>query len=409
MSTEFKPRPSSLPHLSACPRWVGRPKTEVKDEMDEAADEGTLMHAKLEALASIPANVWETTIENDPDLSPAMRPLVQEGARQVQDLFAFGLNVVAKKSMGLGPEAHYELSDIYKLKGFSDGIYCECGLDSWVTAPGTADLVFVQGNRAIVVDYKSNRVVRDHSRQVETYVIGAFNALPQVDYVEARIVAPRLGDVHPAVRFTREDLPRLREELSAIVSRAADPFTPGSPGEQCVFCAGNGRCPYQAATLRDIPLEVEALVQPHIWTSMLQAVDPALRGQRRQLAKWMESFSEAVKADDKQWALDNPTLEMVGFTKSVQQGRASLDDTRLNEINSAISLAFGWDYATLVSFLKPDKDRIVSFAALQSGITQEEAKMRLVRALAPFEVRGAPVVAFRAVKKEKAKKPLLGA
>ncbi len=406
MSNTIKPRPSSLPHLEACPRWVGRPKTEEKDELDLAADEGTLMHAKLEALAEVPVNLWEETIENDPDLGPAMKPVVQEGARQVQDLFMFGLPVVTKRSLKLDPDGHYEL-DMLPVDparphlGIPDGIYCECGLDSEVAALGTSDLVFVQGNRAVVVDYKSNRVVRDHDRQVEAYVIGAFNALPQVDYVEARIVAPRLGDVHPPVRFTRQDLPRLREGLAAIVARVDDQFFPGAPGEQCSFCAGNGRCPYQAATLRDVPMSVEALVSPNMWGSLLQAVTPELRGERRGLVKWLESFAEAVKEDDKKWAVENPTVELPGYTKSVQQGRASLDRTRLNEINESIRLTLGWDYSTLVSFLVPDKTKIVEFLALQTGETQDESKKKVARALAPFEVRGAPVIAFRATKKEK--------
>jgi chaperonin GroEL len=59
-----KPRPSSLPFLSACPRWVNRPKPveEEKDDLDIAADEGSMVHGKMEDLASKPViNVGAAT------------------------------------------------------------------------------------------------------------------------------------------------------------------------------------------------------------------------------------------------------------------------------------------------------------------------------------------------------------
>lgn len=396
-TTNTRARPSSLPHLEACPRWVGRPKTETKDELDEAADEGTLLHEKLENLASLPVDAWPETIENDPELGPAMKPLVAESADQVRDLFMFGLPVATKKSLGLSHDFHYELRDAL------DGVYCECGLDAGVVAPGTADLLMIQGNRAVLVDYKSNRVARDHDRQVEAYVLGVFNASPKTQYVEARIVAPRLGGVHPARNFTRDDVPRLRQVLLAIVERAADPFTPGCPGTQCVFCAGNARCPYQAASLKDVPVATDALVSPGMWGSLMGATTPELRSERRMLVKWLETFVDAVKEDDKQWALDNPEATLPGITKSIQQGRASLDKTRLAEVNEAIRLTFGWDYATLEAFLSPNRDKIVEFAALQTGKTQDEVKKLLAKTLVPFEVRGAPVITFRMEKKARAK------
>ena len=119
------------------------------------------------------------------------------------------------------------------------------------------------------------------------------------------------------------------------------------------------------------------------------------------MVKWLDGFIEAVKDDDKAWALANPDTDLPGWTKSVGLGRASLDDTRLKEINEALSLTFGLPLATLVSFLKPDKAKLAEFLALVRGMSDDEAKKEVSKALAPFEKRGAPIIAFRAEKRGK--------
>jgi len=412
----MKIRPSSLPHLEACPRWVPRPDRPdgEKNAMDEIADTGTLIHAKMEALAKLPAQQWGPTIESDPDLDEDLRRVVQECAEQVQGLFALRPDIVSKETLGLGPEDHYELGEIFRdiTKGIflsrggtpnprpPDAIYCEVGVDPGVTAPGTADLLLVQGNSAVLVDYKTGFAARDHDRQQQAYVLGVFQALPAVDFVDSRIVCPRLGvDAHPAVQYERgRDAPRLRRELEEIVAKAEDPFEPGYPGDQCVFCAGNGRCPWQVASLRDIPSEAAALVPAGTWKSLLRPPDPETRGRRRALVKWLEGFSDAVKEDDKAWALANPDAELPYFTKSVSVGRASLDKTRLEEINQALSLTFQIPYGKLVSFLSPEKESLAEHLALTKGMTHKEAAGEVARVLARFVKRGAPIVSFRAEK-----------
>jgi len=386
---------------------VSRPDRpdDKKNSNDQAADEGTLVHAKMEKLAEVPTDQWDATIEADPDLSPDLRQVVKDCATQVRDLFMYGLPVVTKRSLGLAADAHYELMQAPD-REIQDGIYCECGVTSGITAPGTADIVLRQGNRGIVVDYKTNRVLRAHDRQQQLYVIGVFNASPLVMTVESRIVSPRLGvDAHPPVTYTREMLPALLEELEGLVALAADPFEPGCPGAQCVFCAGNGRCPWQASCLRDIPADAAALVEPAAWQAVLKPETPDVRGQRRALAKWLEGFVDAIKEDDKQWAIDNPDILLPGWTKTVGLGRASLDDTRLAEINQALALTFGLTYDTLIAFLKPDKAKLTEFLALMRGLTEDAAKKEVSKVLSPFEKRGAPIISFRAEKKGKKAEP----
>lgn len=413
------PRPSALPALAACPRWVSRPRTEAKDSLDEAADEGTAIHAKMEALAGIPVSQWDDDINGDAALGPALIPIVREAADQVRDVFSMGLPVVTKARLGLGEDSHYELGcvldDGLSVQRFhahasampvQDAVYCECGLDSGIAAPGTGDVAVVQGNRGFYIDYKSNRVARDHRPQVLAYVVGLFNAVARLETVEARVVAPRLYGVHAPEVFSRGMLPQLEAELRAITGAAADPFTPGCPGEYCAMCAGNGRCPYQAAALRDIPVAAEALVRPQAWTHMLDAVTPDLRGQRRALVKWLETFVDAVKDDDKAWALANPEAEIPGFAKTVQAGRACFDRTRCAEAVDALCLKFGLGLDVIKAFAVVDASGFADYLALNRGTTKAEAEAEVKAALAPYMKRGADIVAFRAVKAKKAKPAL---
>lgn len=379
------------------------------DGLDSAARDGTLIHEKMEALADVALDKWEETIWNDPDLGPALAPLVAESAIQVRDLFSMGLPVFTKTSMGLNPDAHYELgaAGVPDWDGHvtppRDGVYCEVGVSSDVAKHGTADLIVVTGNRAVLVDYKNVFVVRDHRAQLLAYIVGVFNALPKVDYVETRIVSPRIGQVHAPETFERaKDLPEILAELEDIVNRAMDPFAPGCPGEACATCRGNGSgCAWQCASLRDVPVEVSALVQPNAWLPMLNAVTPETRGQRRKLVKWLGDFCDSVKEQDKEWALANPDTELPGFTKSIQAGRASLDKTRLAEVNESLRLRFGISAEVMAAFSVPDKEQLAEYVALGQGMTQADAEGAIKQCMNPFMKRGNDIVAFRAVKPKK--------
>lgn len=394
-----KPRPSSLPSLEACPRWVPRPYSDKKDALDEAADEGTLVHAKMEQLASIPVAQWQESIETDASLGPALIPVVLECADQIRDLFGYGLPVITKTVLGLKEGEHYELRDAYNVHG--DGIYCEAGVDPVVTKHGTGDVFEIAGHRAVYADYKSNRVVRDHRAQMIAYAVGLFRAIIHLEEVEVRIVAPRLIGEHEPMYFSRCDLEGMEAYLAGIVARHQDPFEPGCPGTQCVTCKGNGRCPYQAASLKDIPVQLESLIRPGVWTQMLAAVTPDMRGQRRQLVKWLCDYCEAVKEDDKVWAVQFPDADLPGFKKSVQAGRASLDRDRLSEANTALLSEFGLDPMTLLAYLVPDKTRLAEHVGLNRGVSADKAELEISKALAPYMKRGQDIVQFRALKKEK--------
>ena len=398
-------RPSALPHLDACPRWVPRAFGNTA-AIEEAAEEGSYVHAFMEKLVAHPVAEWEQLLTGDSSVPPALVAVLIECAEQVRDLFSLGLPVTKRVNRGL-----YELDALRPEGGvLPDGLYCECGLSSHVTAPeigailpGTGDLVMIQGNRAVYVDYKTNRVARDHDRQCESYVLGVFEAAPHVEFVTVRIVAPRLSGVHAPVQFTRADVPRLRQEHLVILQDAADPFTPGEPCDSCVLCAGNGRCPYQAASLQEVPVREATVVRSATWSAMLQAVTPELRGARRRLVKWLDSFVDAVKEDDKTWSLANPNAEIPGFMKVVQAGRATLDKTQLSALHEELRCALGFNEGTLLSFSVPDRGALTDFLKLRGADLAEAQIQTLATIFAKYSKRGQPIIAYRAVKDKTSK------
>lgn len=389
----MKVRPSSLPMMEMCPRWVSRPKTEVKDSLDDAADEGTLIHGKLEELADVPVTDWHESIENDPLLPPTVKWAVAEAATEVAPFFGMGLKVFTKKSLAV---PKYELADIVNPNG-GDGIYCEAGVDPDVCSPGTLDLVVVEGNMARLRDYKSVRVTRSftHDAQQLAYVLGVFNALPQVAFVESGIVAPRLKGVHANIMYSRAEIEAYKASIGTIVSKSEDPFEPGAPGDQCVFCAGNGRCPYQAASLKEIIEPEGALIPVGAWRSLMDPnIDLEKRGWRRGIAKQMELYAEAIKDDDKAWAELNPGVMPTGWTVSITSGRLSLDKDRLAEVNEKIRLTFGLQFETMEAFMVPEKKRIAAYVSMAKGISEEDALKEIDKAMALYMKRGADTIRF---------------
>jgi hypothetical protein len=193
----------------------------------------------------------------------------------------------------------------------------------------------------------------------------------------------------------------------SIVERASDPFTPGNPGVDCATCDGNARgCPYQAASLKDIPVDETGLVMPQAWLPVITAATPECRADRRRLVQWLDKFTEAVKEADKEWALANPDATLPGFTKSIALGRLSVDKDRLGEANAAFSAAYSLAPDTLLGVAVIDRDRAAELVGLMRGMSQEAAKADINKTLAPFMKRGADIVSFRAERKAKARKEI---
>ena len=392
-----KPRPSTMSLLDQCPRFVSKPRdTEVKSAMDIAADEGTLLHACMETMTgNYPVERWDDYFESVAEINVMQLPLLRESADQVRDLFSCGLTITSTDVLGLKPDDHYMLKPDAR-----DGVYLEVSVDPEITRPGTADIVMINGTSGVLVDYKFTRVEREHDAQMKSYVVGVFRTIERLQALEVRIVAPRLGMTHTPVMYYSRDIPEIERELKEIVAKSEDPFEPGTPGDPCAFCIGNGRCVWQLSSLRNVPQEATGsdILLSDMWKSVLSAATPEARSTRRKLRAWLSKWSDAVKEEDIEWAKANPGVDLPGFTKYVVSGRLSMDDDRTVEAVYQLMEQFGIAPGDIYALCKVDIGKTVEHVALHQGVSGAEANTLVRSALAPFMKRGADSIAFRQVK-----------
>lgn len=126
---------------------------------------------------------------------------------------------------------------------------------------GTADCVLIGPRHgdtvAVVMDWKFGAGIPVHAEgnvQLRAYGQLVVEAYPQVDFVEAVIVQPRIENGISSTVIYREDLAAFVDELQARLRE--DELT---PGEHCRFCpAGDaGKCPalqqQAVAVFSDVP------------------------------------------------------------------------------------------------------------------------------------------------------------
>lgn len=115
---------------------------------------------------------------------------------------------------------------------------------------GKPDLVFVDGNRAVVPDYKTSRVAwtdkqveADFKSQCYAALVMAEENCPQVEAVKIVMDFARWGAT-PSATFTQEHAEQVREEIYWRIQRLeADTEYPCTPGDWCGLCRRRSICP----------------------------------------------------------------------------------------------------------------------------------------------------------------------
>lgn len=115
---------------------------------------------------------------------------------------------------------------------------------------GKPDLVFVDGNRATVPDYKTSRVAwtdkqvaADFKSQCYAALVMAEENCPQVDAVKIVMGFERWG-VTPSATFTFDHAERVKEEIYWRIQRLeADMAYECTPGDWCGLCRYRSTCP----------------------------------------------------------------------------------------------------------------------------------------------------------------------
>jgi hypothetical protein len=120
---------------------------------------------------------------------------------------------------------------------------------------GTCDRLTIKGTKALLADYKTGVSQIDHPSenwQSKAYTIGVFDKFPEIDEVTFVFYIPFYNDT-PNYTFHRDDLPKIREEVSRVIARATyvrSKWSSGSPSleelspnQNCRFCHYEDSCP----------------------------------------------------------------------------------------------------------------------------------------------------------------------
>ena len=379
--------PSKLKMLASCPRWV-RDDKERDESMKEAAEEGTRLHSFCEELIrNHPAEKWESmacaVAGDDADL-------VLEALRTVKD-YVLGVHLI--------PDP-FDKSHCATLP--APGTYMpEATVRSELNGTQRMDFVAVtpSGATAIVADFKFVRGEPDARLQLNAYALSIMEILPDVQSVLVLAPAPRTIAPDYSAMVFRQDIPAVRGEIEGIIARAQDKFAPGHPCEFCCTCAGNGRCPWQAATLREIAADPAVAI-----VTKDQLLDPATphdRGRRRMLIQWLEKFVDAAKDQDKAWAIANPDTPLPGWTVTMTAGRKCIDKDRRLEACKLAEAHLQVAGDDLLGCTAVDPAALSALVSMRDGLSKAQADARVQQALAPVMVRGAAYPVMRREAKSK--------
>jgi hypothetical protein len=275
-TTHHKHGPSSLRYKEICPQWQSQPGT------SDAAEEGTAMHHAAE--------------------TGDMTGLNDEQQAQVKECLEY-----TKLICELATQTFNELQ-----------------LDVAGLTFGTADVVAIYPDHGHVIDYKFGRNPVDDADvnlQGWAYALGVFHMFP-VERVTVHFLMPRL-DAGTKNTFTRDEVPRLRTRIAAVIDRAESPDAPANPEPKaCQYCNRKASCPALASKALMIPTgnkwDLPANLDPSAIT------DPTQMAKILPLVPLIESWASAIKANALEMARNGQQIP--GYSLRHRSGKRVIKD-----------------------------------------------------------------------------------
>ena len=417
--------PSSLAATEHCPRF--RPDGKEND----AAIDGTMMHEYAEEMVSLPRDQWDGWIATR-DASPDMKGMLEEIAATYRTIITEDVEVFKDYRLRMrgGKPRKTPLRP---------GLYPECELDRGDGAHGFIDLMYVTTEGLVyIIDLKSNRSEKDFSLQLAAYACDVNRLCPAHVAFICQIVAPRLDDeAQMRMEVGVDELAAWRkriEEIEDIADRSAnDDSIPGVPCDACQYCHWRScGCKYMAAATQavaEVVNEDQVTVSAKTGkTTVVQALanlvgpngpyagevvtaqtflnppTPSQRGLRRACMKFLETFIEAAKEDDRTWAGQFPPEQQAtlvpGFSISTVKGRSTVDTSRTADIREAVMSRFHMNIEEVFEVSSVDV-KMLAEKLVVDGWTKKKADEEIKKCLEPFMNVGAPSVRWT----QKAVKP----
>ena len=200
---------------------------------------------------------------------------------------------------------------------------------------GTADLVMVKADRAIICDAKFGwSPVEDAEINLQgwAYAIGVFEKYPEVQMVEVVFAQPRLNSVSRHAFFRTADLDKMKLRVSTVIARAKHQPPELNPTEYaCLYCGAKATC----IALHKKALIISSKFSPLTPDSELidlydpeQLATPDLRGKAEILRRVLEPWCEKVRKENTRYALETGE-EIPGFEIASRAGRRSITNPQL--------------------------------------------------------------------------------
>lgn len=276
--------PSSLKYVSQCAGYQGKQNSSL------ASERGTRIHEALELRNP-------SALHDEEEVEIYERMVADE--ESVFDSVFGGLGgVTIKREMRLTLE-----------------------LDCETPTFGTSDIVAWKGDVGLQIDYKTGISKIDEPTsnwQAKAYVLASFQMFPDLNTIHFAFLIPKREEVLTGT-FTRDEVPRLRKEISDVISKAEKirPLwaTGGvdiddvTPSVNCRFCAHEERCPALGALAIEVAKRYKPELLPDGSIASSDIEDPASLEKLYHVAKIVENWASSIKHKAMGLALEGHQFE----------------------------------------------------------------------------------------------------
>ena len=200
---------------------------------------------------------------------------------------------------------------------------------------GTADMVMVKADRAIIADAKFGwQPVEDAEFNLQgwAYAIGVFEKYPEVQMVDVVFAQPRLNSVSRHAFYRSSDLDKMKIRVITVIARAKHDTKELRPSEYaCLYCGAKATC---------LALHKKALIISSKFVELTpdselidlynpeQLATPELRGKAEILRRVLEPWCDRVRKENTQFAIETGE-DIPGFEIKHRSGRRTITDAQI--------------------------------------------------------------------------------
>jgi hypothetical protein len=245
---------------------------------------------------------------------------------------------------------------------------------------GTLDKVFISGDYAKVRDLKTGPAGlpedADDSVQVIAYILGVYEAFPQVNRCDGDLLNPRTRENSESIITTRADIPALEAKLREIIDGREDMFAEPRPGSHCRDCKYIARCHGFSPNVKTVA-KFAFPIAPEVFDPTCPKT-PEEWGMVSILRQGLEAWCEAIKA-----AANASGITPPGFKRINKEGTPTIPKENRGLVMAALR-ELGLDQEQLDVCCRPTLGDVIAIISAAQMLGKEAAKRRVYDALQGF-------------------------